>query len=143
TGGVALPERTVNVPVSDRNWGQAVAAQVQWLAGQGVKAATLRLSPEHLGPVEVRIDVHNSQVNVSFSAAHADTRTALEQAVPRLRELLGSSGLSLGQANVQQETRSGTQNGTPRTLGQPATVEDIDVAPRQLRAALGLVDAYA
>jgi len=42
-----------------------------------VQSATLRLSPEHLGPVEVQIDVQKSQVNVNFSAASAETRTAL------------------------------------------------------------------
>ena len=53
-----------------------------------IQSATLRLSPEHLGPVEVRIDLHDSQINVNFIAAHAETRVALEQSVPRLRAML-------------------------------------------------------
>ena len=57
-------------------------------AGNNIQSATLQVSPDHLGPVEVRIDVQSSQVNVSFTAAHPDTRSALEQSIPQLRAML-------------------------------------------------------
>jgi flagellar hook-length control protein FliK len=63
----------------------------------------LRLSPEHLGPLEVRIAVQNDQVSVWFGAAHADTRNALENALPRLRELFAAQGMSLTDAGVFRE----------------------------------------
>jgi len=116
---------------------------VHWFVNNGVQSATLRLSPEHLGPVEVHIDVQSSQVNVNFSAAHAETRTALEQTVPRLRELFASGGLTLGQANVQADPRAGSQT-TPlpvRTaFTQAPTGEPVVASAAQ---SLGLVDEYA
>ena len=136
-------QATISVPVANSDWPHAVAAQVHWFVNNDIQSATLRLSPEHLGPVEVRIDVHDSQVNVNFSAAHADTRAALEQTVPRLREIFASGGLTLGQANVRQDPRPGSQPAA--NPGRPAftaaqAVEPVAVATAQ---GLGLVDEYA
>jgi flagellar hook-length control protein FliK len=139
----AVVEATIPVPVSSAGWPHAVAAQVHWFVNNDVQSATLRLSPDHLGPVEVHIDVQQSQVNVNFSAANADTRAALEQTVPRLREIFASGGLTLGQTNVQADPRSGSQpTALPvRTaLAHAQTVEPVAVASTHT---LGLVDEYA
>jgi flagellar hook-length control protein FliK len=136
-------ETTISVPVSNGNWPHAVAVQVLWLVNSDVQSATLRLSPEHLGPVEVQIDVRDSQVNVNFSAAHAETRAALEQTVPRLREIFAGGGLTLGQTSVQADPRSGSQSAAtaPRAaFAHAQTVEPVAVAATH---PLGLVDEYA
>ena len=139
----APTERTVSVPVHDRHWSQAIAAQVLVLADHRIESATLRLTPEHLGPVDVHIDIQDSQVNVNFGAAHADTRSALEQALPRLREVLAGAGLTLGDASVQQQLRRGSQN---RADGARAAGESADAQPVMLSAslrAIGMIDEYA
>ncbi len=139
----APAERTVSVPVHDRHWSQAIAAQVLVLADHRIESATLRLTPEHLGPVDVHIDIQDSQVNVNFGAAHADTRSALEQALPRLREVLAGAGLTLGDASVQQQLRRGSQN---RSDGTRAPGESADAQPVALSAslrAIGMIDEYA
>jgi flagellar hook-length control protein FliK len=138
----ASVERTIAVPVSDGNWSGAVAGQVQWMVSNNVQSATLQLSPEHLGPLEVRIDMQPSSVNVSFTASHPDTRSALEQSVPQLRAILAHGGLTLGQTSVQQEPRSGSQYApqTPRSSTAGAqNVESVSVS--SLRG-LGLIDEY-
>jgi flagellar hook-length control protein FliK len=137
-----MVEAGISTPVASGDWPHAVAAQVHWFVSNDVQSATLRLEPEHLGPVEVHIDVQQSQVNVSFNAAHAETRAALEQTVPRLREIFASGGLTLGQANVQQEARPGSQAAAAALRAASAhaqTVEPVAVAAAQ---ALGLVDEY-
>ncbi len=143
TTSAAPTERTVSVPVHDRHWSQAIAAQVLVLADHRIESATLRLTPEHLGPVDVHIDIQDSQVNVNFGAAHADTRSALEQALPRLREVLAGAGLTLGDASVQQQLRRGSQN---RGDGARAAGELADAQPVALSAslrAIGMIDEYA
>lgn len=137
----AIAEQAIAVPVGSAGWGAAVAAQVHWLAGSGVTSATLHLAPEHLGPVQVIIDLQSSQVNVSFSAAHADTRAALEQALPKLREMFASGGLALGQASVQQESRPGAQSAMPARVTH--VTESAASRPLPMARALGLVDEYA
>ena len=116
---------------------------MHWLASNDVQSATLELSPEHLGPVEVHIDVQSSQVNVTFSAAHAETRGALEQTVPRLRELFAGGGLTLGQTNVQQEPRSGSHRRRDRRSQRARRRKLSSRSQSPIGQRLGLVDEYA
>lgn len=137
---------SINVPVSDPSWPQALAAQVQWMLGSQLQSATLRLSPAHLGPIQIRIDLQQSQINVSFSAAHTDTRSALTEAIPRLREMLASGGLTLGQANVQQEAPGGghaQSQGTSAGGASAGVAETVEPVALAQTWALGLVDEYA
>jgi flagellar hook-length control protein FliK len=140
TGGI---ERSIGTPVSDPGWSRDVAAQVQIMASARIQSATLRLSPEHLGPVEVHIDMQASQINVNFVAAHPDTRSALEQSVPTLRAMLAHGGLTLGQTQVQGEARSGSQSagGRARDNALPDHGEE-PIAVAAVRNA-GLIDEYA
>jgi flagellar hook-length control protein FliK len=136
-------EHLIPVPVSDQNWPHAVAAQLQLFAAANVQNATLRLSPEHLGPVEVHIDVQASQVNVSFVAAHAETRSALEQALPTLRTMLAHGGLTLGQTQVQGESRSASQSFNARAHGVFGAAPVEGPAAAGPARAVGLIDEYA
>jgi flagellar hook-length control protein FliK len=136
-------DRAIAVPVSDSSWSHAMAAQVQLMAAANVQSATLRLSPEHLGPVEVHIDLQSSQINVNFVAAHPETRSALEQSVPTLRAMLAHGGLTLGQTQVQGEARSGSQSQPRRAAG--GAVAGVEEAPivASVSRNLGLIDEYA
>jgi len=119
-----------------------VGHEVRLLVERGVSSATLRLAPEHLGPIEIRIDVVEDKANVWFGATHADTRAALADALPRLRDMLAGSGMLLGDAGVRQDTPGGSRDHalqSPSACGQPESVE-----PERVHVArIGLVDAYA
>jgi len=112
------------------------------MAGSQVQSATLSLSPQHLGPIQVRIDLQQSQINVNFSAAHADTRAALADAMPRLREMLAAGGLSLGQANVQQQSTGNGSTAPPPSPRMHTSDETVDPVAVGATRALGLVDEY-
>jgi flagellar hook-length control protein FliK len=139
----------VREPVGQDAWKEAVGQRVTWMVEQQVSRAELRLHPAHLGPVDVSVRVNNDEVSVSFHATHPATREALEGSLPRLRELLADSGLSLGQASVSQQFAGG-QRGAERAIAptdaRAAHSEDAqarhqvfsDVQPR-----VGLLDAYA
>jgi len=139
TGGI---ERSIATAVTDPGWSRDVAAQVQMMASAKVQSATLRLSPEHLGPVEVHIDMQASQINVNFVAAHPDTRSALEQSVPTLRAMLAHGGLTLGQTQVQGEARSGSQSGGRARDNSLPTSGEEPMTVAAVRGA-GLIDEYA
>ena len=85
-------------------WGQGMGKQVLWMVNQNISRAEIRLNPANLGPLEVRIDMENDQVNVAFSSRHADVREAVEQAMPRLREMLEDKGLNLSDTDVSQHS---------------------------------------
>jgi flagellar hook-length control protein FliK len=139
----AGPTAGIGVPVAHSIWPNALAAQLQWMATRQVQSATLRLSPEHLGPLEVRIDVTRSQINVNFTAHHPDTREALAQAVPHLRQLFAAGGLNLGEATVQQEPRSSEQSLLPQPSNATSTSETVEPVANAATHRLGLVDEYA
>jgi len=140
----ASAQPAVNSPVGSPQWREEVGARVSLMIEQGNHSASLKLSPEHLGPMEVRISVQNDQASVWFGAAHADTRAAIEHALPRLRELFASQGLSLADAGVfrepprdqpRQSSFAGSSSGDSST--EPQTIQTLMIKR------LGLVDAYA
>jgi flagellar hook-length control protein FliK len=134
-------ERTVTVPMQHPAWTEAVASQVKWCVDEGVQSARLQITPEHLGPVEIKLELADGKVNVNFGASHAETRAALEQSIPRLRELMSGAGLSLGEATVQQQMRQESRNPASQTPGSDASSADDGFVP--LHRVLGLVDEYA
>jgi flagellar hook-length control protein FliK len=125
-------------------WSNELGARVTLMAQQGVTAASLRLSPAHLGPVEVRISVRDDSASVWFGAAQPDTRTALEQALPRLRELFAQQGLNLSNSGVSGETPRGTQQQAPALATRTDVARETAAMPvTSDRAPRGLVDTYA
>ena len=97
-------QATIPEEFGSDKWGQGLAKQMLWLSNQNVHSAELRLNPANLGPIEVRIDVEDEQINVSFNSRNAAVREAVEQAMPRLREMFEDSGLNLAEANVSQHS---------------------------------------
>ena len=95
--------RPVHTPVGTPAWADEVGSRLTMMVEQGKHTASLRLSPEHLGPLEIRIAMKDDQASVWFGAAHADTRAAIENALPKLREMFAQQGLSLADAGVSRE----------------------------------------
>jgi flagellar hook-length control protein FliK len=142
----AAHSRPVHVPVGTAAWADEIGSRMTMMVEQGKHTASLRLSPEHLGPLEVRITMNGDQASVQFGAAHADTRSAIENALPRLREMFASQGLSLADANVSREPPRQQPNPAQQSGSSSAGFGSDDgsaasVASTQVR--LGLLDAYA
>jgi flagellar hook-length control protein FliK len=134
---------TVHSPVGSAAWADEVGTRVVMMTESGNHTASLKLSPEHLGPLEINITVRDDKASVWFGAAHADTRAAIETALPRLREMFESQGLSLADAGVFREPPREQPAVKDNTMsGEQGDATD-DVATVSSRARLGLVDAYA
>ncbi|HKE95602.1 MAG TPA: flagellar hook-length control protein FliK [Povalibacter sp.] len=136
--------RPLQHSVGSSAWADELGTRMVMMSERGQHSASLRLSPEHLGPLEVRIAVRDDQASVWFGAAHADTRAAIEQALPRLRELFASQGLSLADAGVHhQAPREQHRSGAAATSSVPGASSDADASASPAAIRLGLVDAYA
>lgn len=107
-------------PLSHPNWNQEVGERIIWMNNRGISSAEIRMNPQNLGAITVRIDVDSEQqTSVSFTAQNADVRTALEASIPRLREMLSSQNLNLADVNVSQQTStSADSNGSQRQNAQ-------------------------
>ncbi len=115
------------------------------MAHQGISAASLRLQPEHLGPLEVRISLHDTTASVWFGAHEPETRAALQTALPQLKEMFASQGMNLADAGVSREPPRDASPGQ-RLPGQPALLA-ASPQPQGSSAAAGsrrgLIDTYA
>jgi flagellar hook-length control protein FliK len=139
----AAIDRPVHSPVGSAAWADEIGTRVVMMTESGNHTASLKLSPEHLGPLEINITVRDDKASVWFGAAHADTRAAIETALPKLREMFEAQGLSLADAGVFREPpreQQAVKNNTT-SAGQGEATEE--VASISSRARLGLVDAYA
>lgn len=145
TASAELLARPVHAPVGSSQWADEIGTRLTMMTEQGKSAASLRLSPEHLGPLEIRISIKDDQASVWFGAAHADTRAAIEHALPRLRELFAAQGMSLADAGVFHEAPREQPNEThasPTLSSEPNALPNEETAPA-IRMSIGLFDAYA
>jgi len=144
-----LPQLDVALPLQHRDWAGQFSERVAFSIGKGLQAAELRISPEELGPISIRISLDRNEASVSFVALHPQVREVIEQALPQLRDSLQEAGLQLGEASVsgghqpQGQERGQQQGGSlPQAHAAPSE-EMLTAAP--LRATTGrmLVDTYA
>ena len=145
-GRPAAPPAALSTAVGTGAWTEELGARLTWMSHQGIQSASLQLSPEHLGPLQVSISVHHGQASVWFGAAHTETRQALERSMPQLRQMFASQGLTLGDSGVSRDSPG---NGAPRQnaprppdpgAGAGAHAEGLGAS---LSPGVGLVDTYA
>ncbi|HEY0504531.1 MAG TPA: flagellar hook-length control protein FliK [Lysobacter sp.] len=138
-----------NPPLSvDGGFEDAFGSRIAWLADQKVGHAEIRVTPDHLGTIDVRLQLDGNRVNAEFNSAQADVRHALESSLPRLREMLGQQGLQLGQADVgqrqpQQQAPNGQSAASPGAERGDIASDAAWTPGPAVRATRGLLDEYA
>jgi hypothetical protein len=128
-------------------WREEFAGTVSMLTQSGRHSAELTLNPAGLGPIEVRINMNDGVAVVTFNAQQAPTRDAIESALPQLKEMLGESGINLGQATVGGQ-QSGNQPGGSMPRNTPSSGIDsssdaIDPVRITHIAVRGNIDTFA
>ena len=105
-------------PLSHPDWNQEMGERVVWMNNRGISSAEIRMNPQNMGPITVRIDMNQDQASIAFTAQNADVRTALEASIPKLREMLSSQNVNLADVNVSQQ--SSTNADSSRSQQQAA-----------------------
>ncbi len=113
------------------------------LARNGIGEAELRLNPADLGPLKLSIRVRDDMASVVLNAQHPVTREALEQALPRLREMFAEQGMQLTDASVGDGSKSGSPQGGLFAAEAGDGQEFGETTPVATRTVIGLVDVYA
>ncbi|WP_176228410.1 flagellar hook-length control protein FliK [Aeromonas hydrophila] len=84
--------------------------KVNLMLADKLQQAEIQLDPLGLGKMKIQIQMGaDSQANVHFVVQHGQTREMLEQAMPRLRDMLAGQGIQLGQTLVQQQPQQQSQ----------------------------------
>ncbi len=143
----------ISIPVGEAGWDRAFSQRVTWVATTDQQSARIELNPPNLGPLEVRINLHQDQASAVFSSPHGAVRDAIEAALPKLREMLAESGLTMGSVNVsaqfsQQQQQQAQSN--PQTdkhghfhVNLPAELAPIAAERGATEEKRGLVDIFA
>ena len=144
-------DKPVNIFKSEGQ--QQLADRVRWMVGNGKMTAEVRLDPPDLGGVNIRVTMNGDAASVSFTVQSQQARDALDQAAPRLRDMLQEQGIELGQSSVQQESQqqsSGEQTASQNTGSNGSVVADEAIeenAPvleqRVVGGRIGGIDYYA
>jgi hypothetical protein len=138
----------LSAAVGDPKWGEEFAGRIGILVDKGVSEAKLQLTPAELGRIEIKISTDGDQAKVLFTVQNATAREAIEQAMPRLREMLGQEGLQLAHSEVADHsaTRDNDRNLNPEKLTQDTAdlEEEIDdFFPRSVNVTADtMVDYY-
>jgi flagellar hook-length control protein FliK len=149
---------SVDVPVGQADWGDKVMGKLTWLTARNMSMAEIHLSPADLGPMEVKVRMHNDQASITVHAANPMVRDQLEQHSHRLREMLSEQGVSLERFDVSDQSRqqsgeqgnaeAGSNGGQGRSGGDGLASElggqDVILAGGQLDLSWrGEVDVFA
>jgi flagellar hook-length control protein FliK len=154
-----------NAPAADKiaarvgtpAWDNQVGQKIVWMVAGKEQSATLTLNPPDMGPMQVVLSVTNDHASVTFSSATPEVRQALEDALPKLREMMSENGIALGNASVndgaaqqQQQARDdgaarGPRTGERAAASGSAAEAEAKVAERPARRGElpGLVDTFA
>jgi len=146
----------ITVPFDDPRFGSALSERVQWLVKEGIQSAELTLHPQDMGPIRIEMSIDGTATSIDFAATQADTRAAIEQSLPRLRDLLADQGLQLGGTQIGADTsrqdnpgnRARQSAGTSRTatVGIPEATSDgvaVSGMPAPRRKGAGRIDLFA
>ncbi|GAB2563833.1 hypothetical protein GCM10027066_04020 [Dyella jejuensis] len=138
----------MNAPVGSSGFAKELGQQVTWLSGQEVKQAQIRLNPQDLGPLDVKVSVEHGRVDVAFMTQHPAATAAVQQGLGQLSQMLGGHGLSLGHTSVGQQAQqqfSGHQQAQDgsRLSNDGEDPAEVGAIGASQRVAIGLVDAFA
>ena len=149
TGASEVVEQRLDAETGTPRWQRELGQRLVESTTHGMRELRLQLQPEHLGPLEVRLRMHDSQVGVWFGSGSAEVRDALQSALPRLREMFAEGGLTMGGASVGQQS-AGAHDQAPvirASVREERAAASLGQAVGSLRAvstaSSRLIDAYA
>ncbi|KYC29305.1 putative Flagellar hook-length control protein [Sterolibacterium denitrificans] len=148
----------MEAPLGSSAWNREIGDKLVWMVGRQEQRAELVLNPPQLGRVEISLSLRGEQTNATFMAANPAVREALENALPRLREMFAEAGLSLGQAQVGADSGSHATDQSFANRGNGDNSSRFSTAPDDaadgnmtrliddgswLRQGRGMVDVFA
>ncbi|GAB3286003.1 flagellar hook-length control protein FliK [Parahaliea aestuarii] len=153
SGAATSSAQELTAPLATPAWRQQLEQQVSALHQRGLTQVELQLHPTELGPLAVSLKVDEQGAQAQFLSAHAGVRSAVEQAIPQLREALAQQGIVLAETSVgdqpgQGRDQAGSQSGRGPGSGRPEVAEtgETEVTPSPAAAAALMrngVDLYA
>jgi flagellar hook-length control protein FliK len=100
--------------------GKAMGERLQEQLERGEWKLQLKLNPGHLGKIDVELDMNAGGLDAVFKSDNSLTRELIAQGMPKLRDSLSQSGMSVANVWVNSESqRESGGNSTPRQQARP------------------------
>jgi len=150
-GVLPIGLQTINQPVKHPQWGQALGQRVVFMANNNLQQAQITLNPQKLGQIQVTLQLDkDQQMHVSLTAQNGTTRESIENALPRLREMMEQAGVSLGSVDVREQKQfsedASNHSGDNKKSSDSHLLEDSSVDESPLETVIStdnIVDYYA
>jgi len=157
-GGDRLPSAapmSIPSPVATAEWLGGLGNQIRWMISHQSPVAELKLSPPGLGNMEIRIALDKDAASIQFVVHDLAAKNRVEEALPRLRALLGDVGVNLQDVGVEGRTGSehrhnahsgltaGPDESFTKGTGKSRDESGQEDAVPRAHAADRMIDAYA
>lgn len=136
----------IPVDINNSQWADKFSDQIVWLGQQGIKSALIKIHPEDLGPIEISIKVVKDSASVTINSHSSHVCSIVDQAMPRLREMMADQGLNLAEVHIGADTdprQSQQQNSQSNQDFVHHLDEEIQTTPLNHRQTQGLIDYFA
>jgi len=97
---------TLTSSVGDPGWDSEFLGRINMLVKGGIQEAKIQLSPPEMGRLEIKVSMEGDSTKIMFAVDNVAARDAIEQAMPRLREMLEQGGLQLSHSEVADHSQS-------------------------------------
>ncbi|MFC3200380.1 flagellar hook-length control protein FliK [Alteromonas oceani] len=125
---------------------QQIAEKIRWMVNGRQSMAEIRLDPPEMGSMQIRLNVSGDSASVSFVVQSQQAKEALNEAMPRLRDMFSEQGLDLGESFVSQQNSGEAGDGEfadqQGGFGESAEDETKSQETHVVRPANGLIDDY-
>ncbi|MFQ3220240.1 MAG: hypothetical protein ACI96W_002609 [Paraglaciecola sp.] len=127
---------------------QQLAEKVRWMVNHIQLVADIRLDPAELGSMHVKVSLTGESANVSFVVNSAQAKEAVDNATPKLREMLAEKGIELGQSTVEQEQNNqgqqmaGNDPHSGQEVPEESVIHDELIQQPIVNGALGGIDYF-
>lgn len=149
--------QTIGAPLGSNGWSNEFSQKISWMSLHKQQVAELHLNPPNLGPLEVVLKISDNQATALFTSPHGAVRDAVENALPKLREMLANNGITLGNATVSdqpprdrgaeafmnRDTGTTVQRNIPVNDSASANMTSTTAQTALLRRHNGMVDTFA
>lgn len=101
----------IEPPMADTpQWREAFGQKVGGMVSMGVGEASIQVSPEQLGPLDISIRFDpQERAMISVVAANPEAKSIVEGSLPQLVKMLEQSGIQLGSTQVSTQQHAGQQ----------------------------------
>jgi len=147
----------ITTPLGNNGWADEFSQKIRWISTQQNQVAELHLNPPNLGPLDVVLKISDNQATALFASPHGAVRDAVENALPKLREILADNGIMLGNTTISDQSPrdrsmnefmnqgfgTAAQHEVPGLASKPA--DDVPAAEQTITARRhnGMVDTFA